>query len=381
MKNFLLVFVLGFVFAISVKANIEITEIMYDTPGSDTDREWIEVQNTGGTAVDISGYKLFEANTNHSLVSFQGGVTLQPGAFAVIADKPENFLTDNTGFSGILFDSSFLLSNAGELLTIRDSSGSTIDSVTFDPTLGANGDGQTLQKINGSWLVSASSAGALNREGEETSAEYVASNSSLQISAGGNRLVAAGSPIDFQAKISSNTDKQTIYEWSLGDGFIAYGEVVQHMYSFAGDYVVVLNVKGKNQAVVSRINVRVIEPTINISEVDGGIKIKNTGKDEINLFKWMISSGNTSYTFPTDLIVMPGKTIAIDSRIFRAARGGKISLIDTMGRAVVNSNNFQEEISGNNKNPAAASLFDDGQKNVWTQSIRSFLKNIFSVKQ
>ena len=57
-----------FVFSFHVAyANILINEVMYDVEGTDTDREWIEVYNDGSESVDLSTYKLFEANTNHGL--------------------------------------------------------------------------------------------------------------------------------------------------------------------------------------------------------------------------------------------------------------------------------------------------------------------------
>ena len=415
-------------FAPQAKAAIEIIEIMYDAPGSDTDREWIEVKNTGASAIDLSTYKLFEANTNHSLVISQGDASLQPGAFAIITDKPVNFLSDNSGFSGIIFDSSFSLSNSGESLEIRDSSGSSIDSVTYDPTIGAQGDGKTLQKINGVWQSASSTPGLENSSNnnsnqnpltgnepnnqntqvvygtpisthyvyEDVSTEPVSEQAPLSASAGRNRLVTAGSPIEFRAKISSDSNRQTIYEWSLGDGFIAYGEIVEHIYAFAGDYVVVLTVKNKNKSAVSRISVRVIEPTLSAAHVSGGIKIKNSGKDEINLYKWLISSGGISYTFPMDLIIMSGKTITIDSRISHLPNDGEINLVDTMGRAITLNQQVGNPKSDkttvvvsvdkqNNKNNNIASVGKSGgdvlvieHQSGLFKSIGNFFKNLFS---
>ncbi len=422
---------LSIFFVHQAKASVEITEIMYDAQGADTDREWIEVKNTGASAVDLSTYKLFEANTNHSLVVFQGETNLQSGAFAIIADKPANFLSDNSGFTGVIFDSSFSLSNSGESLEIKDGSGVSVDSIIYDPTIGAQGDGKTLQKINGVWQGASSTPGqdsssntsqtaeqtnnnqnnqsttqvaytqtitSTHFVSEDVSTEPVAEEKSLSVSAGRNRLVTAGSPIEFRAKISSDSNKQTIYEWSLGDGFIAYGEVVEHIYAFAGDYVVVLTVKNKNKSAVSRINVRVIEPTLSAVHVLGGIKIKNSGKDEINLYKWLISSGGISYTFPMDLIIMPGKTITVDSRISHLPEDGPISLVDTMGRSValnqlaepsktikVSNLPLVDNPVSQNRNVASANKATDNvlvieHKNGLFKSIGVFFKNIFSRK-
>src|SRR5438105_3103548 len=45
-------------------AQVVISEIMYDAPGSDSHAEWIELQNTGDSAVDISKWKLNDGS-NH----------------------------------------------------------------------------------------------------------------------------------------------------------------------------------------------------------------------------------------------------------------------------------------------------------------------------
>ena len=45
-------------------AEIVISEVMYDVAGSDSKAEWIEIQNTGSTAIDISKWKVRDTS-NH----------------------------------------------------------------------------------------------------------------------------------------------------------------------------------------------------------------------------------------------------------------------------------------------------------------------------
>ena len=78
------------------------SEVMYDVSGTDSGREWIELQNTGSTPVDLTSLKLFEANTNHSLVESQGSATLAAGGFAIIADDPAKFKVDWPNFAGVI---------------------------------------------------------------------------------------------------------------------------------------------------------------------------------------------------------------------------------------------------------------------------------------
>jgi len=140
---------------------VVVNEIMYDVPGSDGGREWIELYNAGTSAVDISDWKLLENETNHALTIKQGSPTIPVGGYAVIADDVTDFLSDNNGFEGVIFDSTFSLSNDGEVIALKNGS-LTIDSIAYATSTGANGNGMSLQKFNGGWSAASSTPGMAN---------------------------------------------------------------------------------------------------------------------------------------------------------------------------------------------------------------------------
>jgi hypothetical protein len=140
---------------------VSFSEIMYDVPGSDEKREWVEMHNRGTEAVDISGWRFVEGGVHHKLVP-HGTSSIPAGAYALIVENADAFFADYPGFSGIVFDSSFSLSNEGETLLLRDSSGTDIASVSYAASMGAKGDGTSLQLIGGSWLASVPTLGAEN---------------------------------------------------------------------------------------------------------------------------------------------------------------------------------------------------------------------------
>jgi hypothetical protein len=148
--SFLFAFLL---FPYIVLGNIEITEIMYDLPGSDAGREWIEITNTGQEALDIGKYKLFENGTNHGLKVVAGSSTILPNGSAVIAADAQKFLLDWPSYSGTLFDSAFSLSNSGESLAIKDASLTTLDTVAYVAVGEADGTGGSLHKTSGSFVA------------------------------------------------------------------------------------------------------------------------------------------------------------------------------------------------------------------------------------
>ena len=146
----------------SAGAQVVVSEIMYDLPGADTKREWIEIHNTGSAAVDLMGWKLFEASTNHAIATTTAGQSLILGAdaYAIIADNPTIFFVDWPKFNGALFDSTFSLSNTGETLVLRDATTINVDTATYNSDMGAAGDGNVLVRSGTTFVPQAPTPGS-----------------------------------------------------------------------------------------------------------------------------------------------------------------------------------------------------------------------------
>jgi len=144
----------------SAFAQVTINEIVYDAPGSDEGREWIEIHNGSTAPIALSKWKFFESETNHAIKAVSVGTT-SPGSFAIIASDPAQFLIDHPDFSGNLFDSSFSLSNKGETIALKNEKGETMDSVAY---IAQGKPGKSLQKIRGVWVSSEPTPGVQNKE-------------------------------------------------------------------------------------------------------------------------------------------------------------------------------------------------------------------------
>ncbi len=134
MRRGALFFLFGifFIFPMSVCAaeqDIIINEIAaYES----SDYEWIELYNKGTTAVDITGWKFFENNTNHSLSSFRGTLSIAPGQYVIIANKADKVAEKYSTFSGTLIDSSWTsLNESGELVGLKNANGTSIEQFTY----------------------------------------------------------------------------------------------------------------------------------------------------------------------------------------------------------------------------------------------------------
>ena len=144
----------------SAFAAVQFTEVMYDVPGADTGHEWLEVTNTGSASVDLTGYKFFQGGVNHGMSVVQGTTTLAAGESAVIAANTTKFLADYPAYAGVLFKSSFTLTNTGESVSLKDKALAVVDSLTYSSSMGANGDGNSLHLSNGSWISGAPNPGS-----------------------------------------------------------------------------------------------------------------------------------------------------------------------------------------------------------------------------
>ena len=341
MKFFIRIFIFAF-FAITpfyAGASLEITEIMYDLSGTDTNREWIEIYNNGEEGVDVSTWKFFEENMNHNLVASQGDTVLAKGGYAVIADKPEKFLIDWPDFAGIILDSSFSLKNTGETLTLKDADLNIIDSVSYTSDWGAEGDGNSLQKIGGEWKAAAptpgtaneaSSGNALENPPIEESASPIqeqdigeqmiaATEEKIYADAGADKLAVVGADTEFRGTalgFKKEPLSNARYLWSFGDMEYREGQNVTHFYKYPGEYIAVLEVSSGYKSASDKIVVKVVENKIKVLEADAKfVKIKNDSSFDINISGWFLRGSGNIFLFPKNSFIKSGATLAISSEL------------------------------------------------------------------
>ncbi len=365
-----------------VCGQVVITEIMYDIEGTDTGREWIEIQNVGDSSTDLSTWKLFEANINHKITAV-GDAMLPAQGFAVIVDNPDKFMADNPQFSGLLFDSAFSLSNDGEALVIRNEALVDIDAVSYLPAIGAAGDETTLQKAVSGWIAAMPTPGSVTIATESFHpAPPVESNSSastttsedsdgvgtpqggsgtilsdysshssqaaatvsydipeFQVTAGRARLGFVGAPITFEAKIKAAKNLLSgglLAEWSMGDGTEKIGREISHVYQFPGDYIVILNAGLGGSTAASKVQVRIVDPSVSIQFSPlGYVRVDNVSDAELNIGGWLLETENTRFVISRDTIISPRSSIRLPAQATRISYFAKfLRLANPSGRIV-----------------------------------------------
>lgn len=142
MKKLTLLLLCSLCFALSAKAQIVITEIMYNPPEGGTDTlEYIEFYNNSATPVNMEGWYLFGVNFTFP------AMTLNPGEYVVTAVRSSAML-NVFGVNALQWGINSALNNTGELLLLLNPAADTIDRVFYTnmapwPT-GAAGNGSSL---------------------------------------------------------------------------------------------------------------------------------------------------------------------------------------------------------------------------------------------
>jgi hypothetical protein len=404
-KKLILVFV-GVIFFSGrlVFANVIINEIMYNPTQDDAYNEWIELYNTDssqsqdlsnltlcGTAIK-SGY----VEKNSSSVSNDGGMLLGAGQYAIITDGGsgtqvyDNFSIPSNALA-LHVDSSSIcsgLSNSGTTVTLG---GSSTNSISYTYNEGANGDGNSLQLVNGSWVAATPTPGAQNIASSTVTTSSNTNTSSVVVGGGlpandsnnndissvtsttnnqtevqnikteiaGKTLGFVGLPISLNATTFGTSGEKIYfgkYFWNFDDGdskeiSLTDSQPFTHTFYYPGDYVVSLdyyqNYYGSNLVpdATSQINIKIIPTDISISNVgddkDFFVELTNNTDYNADISGWVLSSAQKSFSFPKNTIIISKQKMMISPKVTNFSINDKntLKLMDSGGNTIFNYTN------------------------------------------
>ncbi len=154
---------------------VVINEVMYN-PSTEQDEdysEWIEIYNPGNRSVNLSSWELCEKELLAGYINYTNsgvggpylnkGTNLSPNQYAIITDGESG--TEVYQYFNVSNDSLALhvdagslcgggLKNTGETINLTNNQGNLTDSITYNDSWGADGDGYSLQRINSSQNLS-----------------------------------------------------------------------------------------------------------------------------------------------------------------------------------------------------------------------------------
>lgn len=335
-------------------AQVVINEIGWaGTKASATD-EWIELYNNSDAAVDLENW-ILRAKDGAPVINLNG--SLGAGEFYLIERTAETTISDILGNYVGSFGKNGNLSNNGEDLELINAAGQIIDKVYFSsswPGGGASPDYISMErvdpnqdgldtnnwksnngvKINGkdaagnpilgtpkqknsvfNSVSPATSPASLDPTNNSTTQGLQYENvipvleKGIKVYAEEDKLGVAGADLDFTAKAWGLKDEpldSARFIWNFGDGFSKEGRVVNHVYSFPGEYIAVLDVSSGEYSASDRINIKIIPNEVAISEVspfDSWIELYNGSGEFINLSFWKLKNEKRYFVFPKNTII------------------------------------------------------------------------------
>lgn len=327
---------------------LQISEVMYDPAGSDTGHEWVEVYNDESTAVDLKTLKFFESSTAHGISFVSGAELIPPEQYAIIADNPAFFLQDNIGFNGSIFDSSFSLSNSGEPLEIRTTSGASVFKITYIPQTESNGTGSTLSLQGLDLVKSKSTPGAVNDfnvasvpTSTNNSSTSITSNNStttttnvsnsntytvtgrrtyilgeLNILTNKDIYTTVGAATNFEIKRLDRRNQNLIGDtyWSYGDGVGGIGATTTHAYQNSGDFEAFVEVENSTTYGIDKILVHVRDPKLSIISTSTGVLITNHDDEDIDIGNFNIFCSTGIFKISRHLIITKQDSLFLNSK-------------------------------------------------------------------
>jgi PKD repeat protein len=335
-------------------ANIVISEVFYDTPGTDSEEEWIELYNGTGSTVDLSGYTIIDNNGTGSSFTFPAGTSIAADSYLTLAQSSAGF-TAIYGYEADVYGGMPFLNNGGDTILLEDATGTVIDAVAWEGGASAGipaGWGSTSDPVanTGETIVrsdvttdsdSYTDWAVATANGNPQTQDAVVPNEAPVAAANGPYEGLTGQAITFSSSGSSDSDGTIAsYDWDFGDGSSGSGSSPSHTYTTAGSYTVTLTVTDDDGAqATDQAGVTVTDPAagaVVISEVfydtpgneskEEWIELYNGTDQTVNLSGWTLVDNNgtgQSFTFANKHKMDPHTflTIAVDRKGFRSLYG------------------------------------------------------------
>ena len=132
--------------------NLLISEVFYDTPGTDSDEEWIEIYNPTASSVDLSNYKIGDEEASggtEGMYRFPAGASIAAGQKITVALKATGFFAlygfnptyevidtspsvPNMSVYSAWSSGTISLANTGDEMLLLNGSDAAVDVVTFE---------------------------------------------------------------------------------------------------------------------------------------------------------------------------------------------------------------------------------------------------------
>jgi hypothetical protein len=146
-------------------AQIQLSEVMSDPPGSEHHDEFVELWNSSRTdSLDLTGWLLGDADEMDEIVAIGPGAKLAPGGLALILDG--SYLGASTTYDSVhesvrivtiedrAFGQSGWSNSASEQVILMNAVGDTVDAFSYHPAAGRPGHSWERRRSDAGWQLS-----------------------------------------------------------------------------------------------------------------------------------------------------------------------------------------------------------------------------------
>lgn len=131
-------------------SQVVINEVMY-APTS-PNKEWFEIFNAGISVVNLQNWKWRDAAQSNPIRTITTqSVVLNPGEYAIVCEDSTNLRAAYPGITGIILQSigwNALNNTGNENVVVYNSTGQTVDSLTYNNSWGGSSGNYSLERIN-----------------------------------------------------------------------------------------------------------------------------------------------------------------------------------------------------------------------------------------
>lgn len=296
---------------------LQIKNVNYSA-NNNNDR-WIEIFNDGSDIPDFTSniYKIVDSEDerSHGINELLGGVSFLASTSVFIS--PSTNIPNGSG--GQVFRSPYKLNKTSGYIILF------ANGVRECFSYG----GVICPETHNEGIVEEGSTSSISSETKTSTTEkivyiYIPENNQhkygdIQILLPEEKIVPALAEVEYTVKVTDSQKKAITdldFHWSFGDGGEQSGKDALYTYIYPGEYILIASADGYTGGGKARMNVKVVNPDIIISEIGMGEKenfiiLKNNTDYDLFLSNFYLSLDGNFYKLPKNLMIAKNKTLKL----------------------------------------------------------------------